>query len=99
SNPPYVKSDEMAALPATVRNFEPRLALEAGPRGTEVIERLLPQAAERLRPGGWFLCEISPMIDAAVRELVAADPRWELLPTLKDLAGLPRVVQIRRRAE
>jgi release factor glutamine methyltransferase len=96
SNPPYVTTAEMAELPAEVRDFEPRGALEAGPKGTEVIERLAPQAAERLRPSGWLLMEVSPMIEAAVVRLLQADPRWELRPTFNDLAGLPRVVQARR---
>jgi release factor glutamine methyltransferase len=98
SNPPYISTAEMAELKPDVREFEPRLALEAGPRGTEVIERLIPQAAERLAAGGWLLMEISPMIDAAVRKLLAADSRFEPQPTLKDLAGLPRVAQARRKA-
>lgn len=97
SNPPYVSSSEFAALAPDVRNFEPRAALEAGPRGTEVIERLVPQAAERLAPGGWLLVEISPMIEAESRRLIDADPRLELHPTVKDLAGLPRVLQARKR--
>jgi release factor glutamine methyltransferase len=99
SNPPYVSSGELATLAAEVRNFEPRAALEAGPRGTEVIERLLPQAADRLAPGGWLLVEISPMIEAEVRRLFASDPKWETHPTVKDLAGHPRVVQARRREQ
>lgn len=92
SNPPYVSSSEMTSLPADVREHEPRLALEAGPSGTEVIERLIPAAAARLRSGGALLLEISPMIEARVRELIAAEPRLALRPTIKDLAGLPRVV-------
>ena len=59
SNPPYVSSDEMTALARDVRQFEPREALEAGPRGSEVIERLIPQAAQQLVRGGWLLLEIS----------------------------------------
>jgi release factor glutamine methyltransferase len=97
SNPPYVAEREMAGLQRDVRDYEPHLALVAGPRGTEVIERLIPQAAERLVPGGWLLSEISPQLDAAVRDLIAADDRFELFPTIKDLAGLPRVVQARRK--
>ena len=99
SNPPYVSTAEMTKLAASVREHEPKIALEASPSGTEIIARLLSQAAERLRPGGWFLCEIGPMIDAAVRDLVAADPRWELFPTLKDLAGHARIIQVKRRSE
>lgn len=99
SNPPYIAEHEMAGLARDVRDFEPRLALVAGPKGTEVIERLIVAAAERLAPGGWLLMEISPQLDAAVRELVAADGRYELAPTAKDLAGLPRIIQARRREQ
>lgn len=97
SNPPYVAEAEVAELSRDVRDYEPRGALVAGPRGTETIARLLPQAAERLKPGGWLLTEISPQIERAVRELVASDARYELGPTVKDLAGLGRVIQARRR--
>jgi release factor glutamine methyltransferase len=97
SNPPYVSAAEFADLPATVRDFEPRQALLAGDRGTEVIERLVPQAADRLAPGGWLLIEISPMIEAAAVGLLAAQPTLELAPTIKDLSGLPRIIQARKR--
>ncbi|HEX3656786.1 MAG TPA: peptide chain release factor N(5)-glutamine methyltransferase [Pirellulales bacterium] len=97
SNPPYIRSDEMAGLMVDVRKFEPRMALEAGPRGTEVIERLIPHAAQRLKPGGWLLVEISPTIEPAVRELLASDPAFEPPASIKDLAGQFRIVQARRR--
>ena len=57
----------------------------------------MPQAAERLRPGGWLLIEISPMIVERVEQLRRRDAGLERRPTLKDLAGLPRVVQAQRR--
>ncbi len=96
-NPPYVGETELDSLAPEVRRFEPRVALVAGSRGTEVIERLLAQAVERLHPGGWLLLEISPMIHDAVQALLAADARLESGPTVKDLSRLPRVVQARRR--
>ena len=43
--------------------------------GTSVIERLIPQAAERLAPGGSLLLEISPMLQQRVEALLAADNR------------------------
>jgi release factor glutamine methyltransferase len=96
SNPPYVSTAEYEKLPRDVKNFEPREALLAGPKGTEVIERLLPQAVERLRPGGQLLIEISPMIHGAVQELLAATAGLEPGATVKDHARLPRVVQAKR---
>ncbi|MGD0898690.1 MAG: peptide chain release factor N(5)-glutamine methyltransferase [Thermoguttaceae bacterium] len=97
SNPPYVSEAEVDRLPREVKDYEPREALVAGPRGTEVIERLLPEAATRLREGGHLLIEISPMIHDAAAALVAAERRLAAGPTLCDLARLPRVLQARRR--
>ena len=67
----------------------------AGPRGVEVIERLAAAAAERLAPGGWLLVEAGPTVAAEVEAALAAAAWLELQPTLKDLAGLPRIFQAR----
>lgn len=99
SNPPYVSSAEYAQLATEVARYEPRLALEAGPTGLELITRLVAEAAERLRPGGWLLCEISPQLEASCQELFAAQPAWQWHPPVKDLAGLTRVVVAERRGE
>jgi release factor glutamine methyltransferase len=96
SNPPYVTAAEFDKLAPDVRKYEPRAALLAGRQGSEVIEQLIPQAAQRLRPGGHLLMEINPALHDAVHGLLEADGRFELGPTIKDLARLPRVVQARR---
>ncbi|NLX98584.1 MAG: peptide chain release factor N(5)-glutamine methyltransferase [Rhodopirellula sp.] len=97
SNPPYVSESEAENLPATVRDYEPRQALVAGPMGTEIIRHLIPVAAGRLRVGGHLLMEVSPMIHDAVIEMIAADERLEPASTIKDLSGLPRVVHAVRK--
>ncbi len=99
SNPPYVAEGELGAMAPEVKDHEPRTALVAGPKGTEVIERLVGQAAERLVPGGWLLMEINPALEKAIQEILAAESRLTIGPTIKDLAGLPRVVQAQRKAE
>jgi release factor glutamine methyltransferase len=98
SNPPYVGQSEWESLAREVRDHEPRQALLAGPRGTEVIEALVPQAADRLLPGGHLLVEVSPMIHDAVLDLVRREGRLEPGPTIKDLARLPRVVRAVRKS-
>ena len=96
SNPPYVADGETDQMAAETRRFEPRQALFAGPKGTEVIERLVPQAAERLNPGGHLLIEISPMIHDLACKIVAGDQRFRRLDTIKDLAGHERVIAAQR---
>jgi len=66
-----------------VRNYEPRSSLVGGATGSETIARLIPQAAELLRPGGWLLLEISPMIEAAVQHLLDRDGRFQSLQTIR----------------
>jgi release factor glutamine methyltransferase len=97
SNPPYIGENEQGTLSSSVRDHEPRHALIAGPTGTEIIERLLPQAAERLLKDGWLILEVSPMIAGRVVELFAADGHFEPATITKDLAGLGRVVKARRK--
>ncbi|MEX0670632.1 MAG: peptide chain release factor N(5)-glutamine methyltransferase [Pirellulales bacterium] len=98
SNPPYVREDEFEALPRDVRLHEPRMSLVPGPTGMEVVERLVAAAAAALALGGWLVVEIGPAVVAAAEAAIARQPG--LLPeaTLKDMAGLPRIVQARRPA-
>ena len=97
SNPPYVSEAEFATLTPDVREHEPTLALTAGPRGTDVIERLIPQAAERLRVGGFLMMEISPMIAEEVQARVCDDGRFEPPGLIRDMARHIRVVVARRK--
>jgi len=98
SNPPYVSTAEMAELPPDVKNHEPHLALAAGERGTDVIAPLIGQAAERLRPNGVLLIEISPMIVATVEQLVREQPSLEFGKTIRDPAGHTRVIQATKKS-
>jgi release factor glutamine methyltransferase len=97
SNPPYVATDELASLHCDVRDHEPHLALDGGRNGTQVIERLIPQAAHRLRSGGWLLLEVGAANAPLVAELVERNLDLTSGETIKDLAGLPRVVQAQKR--
>jgi release factor glutamine methyltransferase len=92
-----VSEAEWQQLAVEIKEHEPRTALVAGPRGSETIARLIPQAGQRLRSGGWLLLEVSPMIETATHQLLADDARFESVHTVKDLAGLPRVVKAKRR--
>ena len=92
SNPPYVGESEADQVQLEVRKYEPRNAVFAGATGLEVIERLIPQARESLKPGGWLVMEISGTIADRVRELLAG---WNDVQVTNDLQGIPRVVSAR----
>jgi len=93
SNPPYVGESEEDSVQLEVRKFEPRKAVFAGITGTEVIERLIPQAWEMLKPSGWLVMEISGKIVERVRGLLSD---WTNIEITKDLQGIPRVAAARK---
>ena len=93
SNPPYVGESEEDQVQLEVRKFEPRNAVFAGPKGIEVIARLIPQARKILRPGGWLIMEISGTIAEEVRKLLEG---WQEVMIKPDLQSIPRVVQARK---
>lgn len=92
SNPPYVA--EVEILEPQVRMYEPREALFAGPTGLEAYGRMIPEAREALKPGGWLLLEIGQGQREALRELLAG---WDGVEFVADLQGIPRVGIARRR--
>lgn len=96
SNPPYVTEAEWHDLEPGVRDFEPKLALVGGATGLEITARIVQQAAERLKPGGWLVLEIHSGLEAQVHALLTQDGRFTKISTIKDLAQLPRVVQAQR---
>jgi len=59
SNPPYIPSDEIARLPPEVQ-MEPRLALDGGKDGLEIIREIIKRAPGYLEPGGILLLEAAP---------------------------------------
>jgi release factor glutamine methyltransferase len=93
SNPPYVGESEQDQVQLEVRRFEPRNAVFAGPKGTEVIARVISQAHAILHPGGWLLMEISGTIAEEVRSLLEG---WENVHIKPDLQSIPRVVVARK---
>jgi release factor glutamine methyltransferase len=59
ANVPYVPSDEVRLLPAEARVHEPRVALDGGPDGLDVLRRVAAGAPDWLVPGGHLLIETS----------------------------------------
>lgn len=96
SNPPYVSASEYENLDAEVKNYEPQSALLAGEKGTEIIARLISQAADHLAPRGRILIELSPMIAGQTVPLFDTGI-WNEIRLLKDFAGLNRIASAVKR--
>lgn len=57
-NPPYISSAKVETMPDEIARFEPRLAFDGGAFGLSIVGRLTKEAADFLKPGGWFCFEI-----------------------------------------
>jgi release factor glutamine methyltransferase len=76
-----------------VRDYEPPVALFAGPTGLDIYERLIADAPRVFRPGGWLLVELGYNSLEPVRAML--DQGWTDIAIEHDLAGLPRVLAAR----
>jgi len=94
ANLPYVKSGDWETLPPEIREHEPRAALDGGPTGTEVVERLLRQAPRYLRGGGVLLAEIGWDEGERVAEIARECLAEARIAVKKDLAGLDRLLVV-----
>ena len=95
SNPPYIPTNDIAGLDPGVRDHEPALALDGGPDGLRVIERLAEQALSLLAPGGRLLVEIGAGQEEGARGVLTR-AGFTVESVRKDGGGHPRVVRAGR---
>lgn len=97
SNPPYIADEDMAKLPIGVREYEPREALQGGPNGFVVFDRLIAESRLRLLSGGHLIIEIGSPQEMPARERLTAIAELILAPTIYDYSGHPRVLRAQKK--
>ncbi|HEX9209741.1 MAG TPA: peptide chain release factor N(5)-glutamine methyltransferase [Bradyrhizobium sp.] len=96
SNPPYIPSAEIPKLSVEVREHDPHLALDGGNDGYDAYRALIPQAAERLAPGGALIVEAGQGQARNIETLMTAAALSVDRPPKADLAGIPRAISARK---
>lgn len=96
SNPPYVASDEFEVLDRSVRDYEPRLALDGGPDGLMYIRQIVSQSGQLLRPDGTLMLEIGYRQGKQVCELLQGNGAFARVELFKDSQGWDRIVVAHR---
>jgi release factor glutamine methyltransferase len=95
SNPPYIRSAEIAGLATEVRDHDPRAALDGGPDGLDAYRALIPQAVSLLAPRGALVVEAGLGQSADIQRLMTAAGLTPERPAA-DLAGVLRAVAGRK---
>jgi release factor glutamine methyltransferase len=96
SNPPYIRSADIAGLALEVRDHDPLAALDGGTDGLDAYRALIPQAARLLAPGGALVVEAGRGQTSAIGELMMAAGLMQERPAKADLAGVLRAVAGRK---
>ena len=97
SNPPYISWDERDALPPSVRDWEPAVALFSDADGMATTARLVREAGAALEDGGLLALEVDVRRASVVAELVATHGAYDQVQVVLDLTGRERFVVARRR--
>jgi release factor glutamine methyltransferase len=97
SNPPYIRSSEIAGLAPEVRDHDPIAALDGGTDGLDAYRALIPQAERLLKAGGMLVVEAGRGQSGDIEALMTATGLLVERPPKTDLAGVPRAVSGRKR--
>ncbi len=92
SNPPYISAEDFEDLQLEVKDFEPRNALTDGKDGLSIVENLVAQTPNFLKPGGFLLMEIGFDQANEVRKMFSSKI-WKTVEILPDLQDIPRTVK------
>jgi release factor glutamine methyltransferase len=96
SNPPYIRTAEIADLAVEVRGHDPLQALDGGIDGLDAYRALVPQAARLLKPGGTLVVEAGLGQSGDIGGLMSAAGLTLERPAKADLAGIRRAVGSRK---
>ncbi len=96
ANPPYVSPEEYAVLPPEVKDYEPRLALEAENHGLALEFKIAQEALDYLTPNGLLLMEMGETQGPALQQYLL-DLGYDEVQILQDLAGKQRFASARCR--
>jgi len=91
ANLPYIPTGDLAGLQPEVLRYEPRLALDGGPDGLDLVQRLIHGSPDVLAPGGRLLLEIG-VGQAAQTRAALAQRGFTDIATRRDLGGIERIV-------
>ncbi len=92
SNPPYIRSADIAGLASEVRDHDPRLALDGGADGLDAYRALLRQVPRLLASSGALVVEMGHGQGAEIEAMMTAAGLTLHEPPRADLAGIPRAV-------
>ena len=95
SNPPYIPTADIEELEVSVKDYEPRLALDGGADGLDYYRKIASLAKEHLVGGGYLFMEFGINQATDVKEILMQEGYSEI-EVKKDLCGKERMIKARK---
>jgi release factor glutamine methyltransferase len=90
-NPPYIPTSSLKKMPREVSEYQPRIALDAGPYGIDFYQRLVCDSISMLKPGGILVFEVGEGQDKLVNRILSRHDGYEDIRYFKDQDNIIRV--------
>lgn len=97
ANPPYIKKGDLDELQEEIRLHEPRIALESGEDGLDLIRYLIDNAYRYLRKNGLLAIEFGYGQCKAVKSYAIKNGKYKHISIVKDLSGIERIIMMNRK--
>lgn len=98
-NPPYISTGRLDGESAHLLRSEPREAFDGGPYGLSIQQRLVRDAVDYLKPGGWLAFEFGAGQERQAAALIKRTRAYDRIEFSTDENGTPRVASAQRTGE
>lgn len=95
-NPPYISSTRVQLMDSEISAHEPRLAFDGGSFGVAIIGRLIGEAPQWLRPGGWLCFEIGLGQGPHWVKALSRRDEYDVVEPAANAEGAIRAIAVRR---
>jgi len=95
-NPPYISSKKVPEMPKAISDFEPSMAFDGGPFGISILQRVMSEAPNYLRGGGWLVFEVGAGQGPSIAKMLNRNENYQNVEMIEDESALVRVIAVQK---
>lgn len=96
TNPPYIPTEDIEQLEPEVKDFEPRMALDGGRDGLDIVRRILEEAPDYLKENGSILMEIGDEQGPETLKTAQMSGKYKDAEIIRDMQGKDRIFKAKK---
>jgi len=96
SNPPYIPTSDIEKLDPEVKDFEPKMALDGGKDGLDIVRRILDEAPAYLNENGVIIMEIGDEQGPETFKIAQMSGKYREAEIIRDMQGKDRIFKAKK---